>query len=449
MNQSNVSGDGIKSTDDIPSSGSRTSKSFRSFVIRILFAGLLGTGALFLPVTGHTLSLDEAVKAQLDHYVATDLVCSQLRNGNPANPTYLTDELYIICIRGGPIGGAGPSTASLGGGAGTPTTLPRIVQQRLREKPDKGKNPKIKVSAASADYTFEGAKRLGFFVAAEGEVLDRNVTTFEDGYESNILRLIAGADAKVAERIIAGLALDISRHDGNFDEGGDFVTDSYGLVGFGSFLPTDKSFVQFYGGYTRNSYDRNRFASFIETNSDETLNFTTIPFGTIATTDYNANQYSAGILGGYDLANRNVTISLSAGIDWKYTDFDTHSETGTIGIELTFYDDEQSSLQSNVGVQASMELKAGSWTIVPQARAVWKYEFKNDQRDVEVSFVDDTRAQRFTYQTEDPDRNWGEINAGVAAALPSGVQMFANYRTMVGHSFFESHAGTIGLRVPF
>ncbi|MDH5669093.1 MAG: autotransporter outer membrane beta-barrel domain-containing protein, partial [Nitrospira sp.] len=86
---------------------------------------------------------------------------------------------------------------------------------------------------------------------------------------------------------------------------------------------------------------------------------------------------------------------------------------------------------------------------VPHASVDWKHELSNDQRNVQVSFVGDMRAKRFTYQTESPDRDWFEINAGVSAALPHGLQSYVNYRVLVGHSFFDSHAGMIGLRYTF
>ncbi|MGH9992545.1 MAG: autotransporter domain-containing protein, partial [Nitrososphaera sp.] len=79
----------------------------------------------------------------------------------------------------------------------------------------------------------------------------------------------------------------------------------------------------------------------------------------------------------------------------------------------------------------------------------WKHEFKDDQRALAVSFVGDTRATRFTYLDEAPERNFYIVNAGVSAVLPHGIQAFVNYRALVGHSFLEGHAGTIGMRVEF
>ncbi len=72
-----------------------------------------------------------------------------------------------------------------------------------------------------------------------------------------------------------------------------------------------------------------------------------------------------------------------------------------------------------------------------------------NQRDVEVSFVSDTRAKRFTYQTEDPDEDFFELNTGVMFVLPKGTQVFAEYRTLLGHKFFDNYSFSAGLRKEF
>ena len=446
MNRTWLQAHGFKTTDHCHQCGYRVPESKGYFATKSLLAGLLGTATLSLPIVGHTQSLDDAVNAQLKF--SGGIECQRLLDGIPGNTSFLNGELLNICSRGAPQGGS-PSSFSTGGGATTPTTLPSIVQQRLREARGKENISKTKVSAASADAAVVGGKRRGFFISAEYEALDREVTTFEDGYDSDIQRLVVGWDFQTTARWAAGFAFDAAQQEGDFKGGGDFEVKSYGLVAFGSFLPTDKTFVQFYGSFVSSSYERNRMGTFTEKNTNGTLNYPKAPVSGSQSTDYDADQFRVGMLAGYDFPIRHVTISPFVGVDWQRTDFDTHSETGITGLELTFYDDEQTSLQSSVGAQASVALRSGSWAVMPQTSFIWKHEFEDDQRDVEVSFVGDTRAKRFTYQTEKPDRNWGEINVGVIAVSPGGLQVFGNYRTLTEHSFFDSDAVTIGLRVPF
>lgn len=508
---------------------------------------VLLTTALLVPMTGYPQTLDDAVSDQLEiNPAALNFPCERLLNGNTTELTELVGGLNNICGRTDWTPGSAPAN-STGGGRATPITLPSIMQQRLREARSENKKGKAppKTSGANLDHVAKLGSRLSFFISGEFDSLDRNVTTFEDGYhssiwlvtanaddqdpnqvwqrseekilnisqssytgsytvltartdpvispkphqvtaegpvlaweaspqpngfmqtfrtgvelwgaggyedldrdatifeegyDSDIWRVTVGVDYQFTDRIFAGLAFDYYQQDGNFDGGGGFDIKSLGFIGFGSFLPTDNTFFQFYGGYARNEYDRTRITTFTQ----YIYSYSGAP-----NANYDANQYSAGIIGGYDFSIGNVTIGPRIGFDWIHTDFETYSEEGDSGLELTFHDDDQTLLQARAGVRTLISFRTDFGVVVPQASFDWKHEFANDQRTAEVSFVDDTRAQRFTYETGKPDRDWFEINAGVAAALPNGIQLFGNYRTMVGHSFFDSRAGTIMLRYAF
>jgi outer membrane autotransporter protein len=292
-------------------------------------------------------------------------------------------------------------------------------------------------------------RRVSPWGSGEFESLDKEVTTFEDGYDSNIWRVTAGADYRFTDRIVAGLAFDAYWQKGDFNSGGGFNINSYGFLAYGSFVPLDKTYLQLSAGYARKTYNRDRIATFTQLDADGNVDFSTVPFGTVVNADHNAGEVRVSALAGYDYPIGNVTISPRAGFDFYHLNFGTYSETGSTGLELTFHDDAQTSLQTRLGVQALASFSTGFGLVVPQASFDWIHEFENDQRNVQVSFVDDTRAKRFTYQTEPPDRDWLEINAGVVVVLPNGLQVFGNYRTIVGNSIFDSQAGTIGLRVAF
>ena len=102
---------------------------------------------------------------------------------------------------------------------------------------------------------------LGFFASGLVESLNRDITTFQDGYKSPIFPITGGADYRFSNKLVAGLALSYSNTDGDFRSGGNFSTNSYGGTLFASYLPTDKTFVQVTGGYTKNDYLVSRLVS--------------------------------------------------------------------------------------------------------------------------------------------------------------------------------------------
>ena len=401
----------------------------------IVFCAAVGAGLILLSLPTHlpAQSLDEAVTAQLR--TISGIACAELRRADPL--TVLKGGLNEICSRTVGVGDS-PGADATGGGAGTPTSLPSIVEKRLKEV--RGDSDETASDVPQPTATWESG-RLGAFISAEVESLDRDVTTFEDGYDSDIWRLTLGTDYMVSEHGVAGAALVFSRQHGDFDSGGDFDVDSYGLLLFGTFRPSESTFIQVTGGYYKKSSDRTRVATFV---SDDTT-----PFSRTGSpkADFDASEFSTGVLLGKDFVIRNVTIGPRIGLDWTYTDFDEYSEEDNSGLALRFHGDEIISMQTAIGVQATAAISTRFGVISPQVSLSWKQEFANDQRDVRVSFVDDTRSKIFNYETEPPDRHFFEVGAGVAATLPRGFTVFVNYRTLLNHSFYDSHAGTIGLRL--
>lgn len=358
-------------------------------------------------------SLDDEIKFLLQNG------CANL-TGTP------TGALAVVC-------GAGGAGTSAGGGASTPQTAPSIVQERLQA----AKGEKTETAEAEAEAVSELAPGINVFFSAEYEALDRDVTAFEDGYDSDIVRLTGGVDHQFTEKTIAGLAISYYNHDGDFDSGGDFDNDSYGLTAFASFLPLEQTFVQATVGYAFKKYDRTRMAFF---NMGGTT--TRGP----AQGDYDAKEYSAGILAGYDHAMGNVTIGPRVGLDWIYNDFDGYSESGTTGLELVFYDADETSLQGRLGVTGSMAVNTNFGVVSPQVNVDWVHEFKDDQRTESFSFVDDSSRIVFQYQDEKPDRNFFEVAVGVSAVLPNGWLPYAQFRTIVGHDYLDSYVGAVGFR---
>ncbi|HEY5673910.1 MAG TPA: autotransporter outer membrane beta-barrel domain-containing protein [Malonomonas sp.] len=403
-------------------------------LIMVVFLGLT-------PLSGEVaaLTLDEAVSRQLEVGPVLGLPCEELL-GIPRDLSSLVGALNTnICGRAAPVGGTFPSQ-SAGGGAATPPTVSGLVQLRAdaaREKGD-GKSDPVNV-------TVELGKRYGLFLSSDFETLDRDVTTYEGGYDSSVWRLTIGSDAMITDRLTLGIAFDMSRQAGDFFGGGNFDIDSYGVVGFGIYLPTEESFVQFYGGYTLQSHERRRLTAITEIEeSSGTITFRT---SGQARTEYDADQYSAGVQTGYDFLFGGFSIGPRVGLDWVHSKYDTYSEADSSGLGLTFYNDEKKSLQSSVGLLGTVNASTDFGVVTMQQSVTWKHEFDQDQRNVEVSFVDDTLARRFRYQTEKPDRDFYEFNAGLSLILPNGIQPYVNYRALFGHSYIENYAGTIGIRV--
>jgi uncharacterized protein YhjY with autotransporter beta-barrel domain len=421
------------------------------------------------------------VQAQVLDQAVNNLLannCQNLLQG--AGSGVLAPTLAAACT-GGP-GATGTGTSAGGGAASVQAAavsiLNRNIQMRLEGARDEGGQSTARASsfamnpfglllpglgqgiemsspmtptgsASGAGFNFGNQSRwngLGFFASGVVEAMNREVTTFQDGYKSVILGVTGGVDYRINRQTVAGLAVNYSNTHGDFKNGGDFNTNSIGGTLFGSYLPTDRTFIQMTGGYTNNNYLVGRitrgFIPGIAPGPDRIL-------GGLAGSSSNGDVFSASLLGGYDHPIAGLTIGPRIGFTYTNTHIHDYAETSGGGLGLRYEDQWINSIQSTVGIQAQMAFSTRFAVLVPQANANYIHEFANAQRLLGVSFVEDLRAAptRFVFQNDAPDRDYFNVGTGLIAVLPNGWQGFMNFRAMLGHAQFDNYAGTFGLRV--
>lgn len=288
-------------------------------------------------------------------------------------------------------------------------------------------------------------KGLGFFTTGLVEALNRDVTTFQDGYKSTILGITAGADYRFNRQVVAGLAVNYANTQGDFDSGGDFSSNSLGVTLFGSYLPTDRTFVQVTGGYTSTTYLVSRLATaFVQGGTGPSRILNGLP-----SSNSHSNMFNLSALTGYDQPIGRFTVGPRLGMNYTNTHINDYAEAGNSGLELRYADQWVNSLQSVVGVQGQAAISTGFGVLVPQVNADYIHEFANSQRFIGVQFVQDRRANplQFTFQNDSPVRDYFNLSTGLMAILPNGLLPWVNFRAMVGNKQFDDFAGTFGVRV--
>jgi outer membrane autotransporter protein len=396
-----------------------------------------------VPTSSFAQSLDQEVTRLLNND------CLQLgvfggNSNNPGNP--LGPDLDRICV----INTFVPVGSSTGGGAGSTQgsdallTRPK-AEGRVESLRDGEKGAAEQILSITDLFDVQG---LGLWASGDYTRRDRDITAFEDGYESDVYGASGGVDYRFASIAFAGLAYNFQRTNGDFDGGGDFRTDSHGVAVYGSVSPVPQVFVDGSVSYAWKDYDIDRFASYTEENQTGPVD-TFVTFSGIADGDTDGRELSARGVLGYDLALGALTVGPRAGVNFVHTEIDGYTERGNSGIELTYSDRTRQSLQSVVGATLSVAGSTPFGAVIPQIDAEWIHEFQDDQRHHSVRFAQDlrTNAGTFAFQNEQPDRDFFNVNAGVSIALAHGIQTFVQYRTLVGHSDFQSHGVAAGVRV--
>jgi outer membrane autotransporter protein len=172
--------------------------------------------------------------------------------------------------------------------------------------------------------------------------------------------------------------------------------------------------------------------------------------------DFDAIQYSFAANIGYQYTLYGVELQPVARLRYLAAEIDGFTETGAGGLNLTYDDQDVESFTTRVGLQASYAVDTSVGVLVPYVRGEYVHEFLNDDDGAQVHYAADpffatnpAGSSVFVITTEEPDRNYGDLGAGVALTLPNGWVTFLDYAAVVGFADFAIHTVAAGFRRDF
>ncbi len=313
----------------------------------------------------------------------------------------------------------------------------RQIQQRLQQLRCEGSDDPACAGAAGAAADSVSYEGLGVFVSADYQHKDKTATDTELGFKSNSVGPTIGVDYMLGTSGVIGGAFDYSHGFGDYDNNyGDFDTDTYTLIVYGSYFPTDQSFIDVALGVGRKEFknehiDEGGGASTVEGDTD-------------------GIEFTADITGGYDFSFGGFTVGPRLGLHYKRTDLNGFTETSADpgAIQNTYFDQEDDSLTGTVGVQASYAISTSFGVVVPQVNAEYVREFL-DGREDQTAILDCCGPDPVTFKLDQPDRNHFNVGAGVVVVLPDGINPFLSYEAEVANYLEETHTVTAGVRLGF
>jgi outer membrane autotransporter protein len=370
----------------------------------------------------------------------------------------LTDDCFELGLLGGSdTGGAiGPNldaicrfntptaVASTGGGAvSSPSASTTLQGQKALDRVEEERDEGDSASLWSIVKLFD-IDGLGLWSSLEYTKRKREATRFEGGFNSDVWGVVTGVDYRIATSLFMGAAFNYRNIKADLEGGGNFETDSYGGVVYGSFTPTPEAFIDVAVGYGKKEYEVERDVLFDELEFGEVFR----SISGRASSDTDGRDLSVNMIAGYSHAIGNIVAEPRAGINYLRTNVDGYRESGDSGLELDVRKDKSKSLQSVLGFRGAIVASTPFGVVTPSASFDWIHEFENDQRRRRAHFLEDLRDDPlvFSFETEKPDRNFFQLNIGASIALPRGVSAFALYRRLLGHRHFESTGVTVGFR---
>lgn len=146
--------------------------------------------------------------------------------------------------------------------------------------------------------------------------------------------------------------------------------------------------------------------------------------------------------------------ALSGAVSWSHDSIDgfvERSEAGSVAGSVdpgqamfVFGDDARTSVVSRVGLELSRPVSMAIGDLTPSIRGAWLHEYADNSRLIDVGAFDFTGFEPLpadvSFRTEEPDRDYFTVGAGLTAALADGRAALAlDYEALLGHDFINGH----------
>ncbi len=259
-------------------------------------------------------------------------------------------------------------------------------------------------------------------------------TIYETGFEFDNYALTIGSDYRFENKGLMGWALGYGQTDMDIDhQGGGMDVGNYSGTFYGSYYPSDNSYIDAIGVVNLSNYDIQRRVVFGTT--DETAKSTTDSAG-----------YAISLGGGYDFVHRGFTSNLNARLDYLKTTIDGYRETSAGSYNIAINKQQVSQLVSTLGAQLRYAFSYSWGVLVPHVNASWLHQFQGDADKVKGYFLIDPNSQ-FSFETNAPSSNYYVLALGTSATFADGVSSFIQYETTVAQENLTVWNLAAGLRL--
>ncbi len=330
---------------------------------------------------------------------------------------------------GGAASSGGANVSANLGIANAGSEISTRKKKRIRAKEEDRNTESVK--GASAD---EGG--WGFLVAPQYGKSTRTETDLENGFQSNLKGLLAGADYRFSDEFVLGTALSHIKDSATFfNNAGSMETGNTVLNLYATWLPADSVAVDGYLGYGKITFDSRRVINWV-TNPPNGF------FGTVSGST-TGQQTMAGMSASLQSELAGIGISPAINLDYIKTRINGYDESGTTTIEMHYGDRDITSLTGSVGVRLGSSHGFDWGELLPNLQMAAVHEFQNNSQQIQNELVI-TPGSGFLVATDAPDRNYFNVGFGVTAALYSGAQFFLDYEKRTQDKLLNSWAVSLG-----
>jgi uncharacterized protein YhjY with autotransporter beta-barrel domain len=315
-------------------------------------------------------------------------------------------------------------------------------------------------SGDADDSNRGGPGRWGFFLNGNLRRGTQDNTLNQTGFDFKSTGLTAGADYRLTDHLVLGAAIGHSNGDADFADGSAQL-DSHTTTGSLYATYYNQSFyVDLIGTYGHVGYNEQRTTSFSIDPSVSPLLPSNCTVSGLCTDDTNGStagrQLSFGANAGYSFYRGGLGFGPDLALSYTHLHVDGFSENDpdVRGLALVYDDQIGESLLLKAGGHLSYAISTPFAVILPQVRAHYIHEFKNDDRALSVHFLDDPTintptgpVSSFVVFTDQPQRDYLEYAVDLTMQFTYGFSAFVDYSSLANDGAIRSHELTLGVRV--
>jgi outer membrane lipase/esterase len=297
-------------------------------------------------------------------------------------------------------------------------------------------------SAAAVESLFPAAladglgTRVGIFLNGKGDFGKQDAIGDERPFDFHTAGFTAGADYRVTNQIIVGGAIGYLSAGADVDNSaGSVSAQGLTLSAFGTYYFGKAFYVDGIATYGWNWYDTERRS-------------TSGAGASVARGHPDGTQYALSLNLGTDFAFGALTAGPYGRVDYARVDIDGFREHGDPSLAMQVPGQDAKSLTTALGAQASYAISTSWAVLLPMVRGEWQHEFENGSRSLSGILIS-SPGTTFSLTTQDPDRDYFRLGAGMSATFRRGVAAFLFYDAVVGRANFTNHGFTGGIRFEF
>ncbi|MFA5094119.1 MAG: autotransporter domain-containing protein, partial [Candidatus Omnitrophota bacterium] len=305
------------------------------------------------------------------------------------------------------------------------------ITDRLEELFARSRNRETGVSAGSKAKKGYEAWGRGF-----GEYAHQKPRGLSNGYHATIWGTALGCDIPAFnDRVRLGMSGGYAASDINSkDNSGKTDIDSYQGTLYGGYSDAAKPYY-LNGAF---SFAFNQYKGSRQVVVGKILR--------IANSDYDGQQYSVLLDGGYTFKTGKLLLTPVASLQYLRLHLEGYTETGADALNLAVKSQNYDMLQSGLGMKLERPLEVACGSFIPEIHAKWLYDFIGDRQETTSTFSGGGGS--FATQGFDPARNALDVGTKLAFVTKDSWSFEVNYDFEYKEDF-ASHTGWADIRYKF